>query len=205
MVIIDPKSAAAFEVTAGQSVRVVDLDGGQVADLVAFAADSPSCERLSQNCTRVNNWRMRPQVGDHLFSNRNRVMFTVVSDSLGIHDLLFPPCSRFVYDVLLAGAAQDGCVELLARALAPHGIERDCVTDPLNVFMNARMTLDGGIEIEKTPSRQGDVLELRAEMDLVIGVSACPDDRSDCNNGTCTRIGVEVKVRTDEAEEVDAV
>jgi uncharacterized protein len=197
MVVIDPKTAAAFEVAAGQSIRIVDLDGGQVADLVAFAAESPHSERLSQNCTRVNNWRMRPQMGDHLFSNRNRVMLTVVGDSLGIHDLLFPPCSRFVYDVLLDGPPQDGCVELLSRALAPHGIERDCVTDPLNVFMNAHVTPNGEIEIVKTPSRQGDVLELRAEMDLVMGVSACPDDRSDCNNGKCTRIGVEVDPRRD--------
>ena len=205
MVVIEPKTATAFEVAAGQTIRVVDLDGGQVADLVAFAADSPRSERLSQSCTRVNNWRMRPQVGDQLFSNRNRVMLTVVGDSLGIHDLLFPPCSRFVYDVLLAGTPQDGCVEMLARALAPHGIERDSVTDPLNVFMNARITPDGGIEIEKTPSRQGDVLELRAEIDLVIGVSACPDDRTDCNNGRCTRIGVELDARRDKREEIEAV
>ncbi len=204
--VIEPKTATAFEVAAGQSIRVVDLDGGQVADLVAFAADSPRSERLSQNCTRVNNWRMRPQVGDRLFSNRNRVMLAVVGDSLGIHDMLFPPCSRFVYDVLLPGAPQDGCVEMLTRALAPYGIERDSVTDPLNVFMKARVTAHGDIEIEKTPSRQGDVLELHAEMDLVIGVSACPDDRSDCNNGTCTRIGVEVDSRRDkEDEEVEAV
>jgi uncharacterized protein YcgI (DUF1989 family) len=191
MLVIGPKAAAAVELAVGQTVRVVDVDGGQVADMVAFAAGDPD-ERLSQNCTRVNNWSMRLRPSDRLFSNRNRPILTIISDSVGTHDLLFPPCSRFVYDVLFDGPAQDGCLELLSRALERYGIGPDRVTDPLNVFMSAHSTETGEILIQPSPSRAGDALELRAETDLVVAVSACPDDRSDCNNGRCTRIGIDI-------------
>jgi uncharacterized protein YcgI (DUF1989 family) len=191
VLVIGPKAATAVELAAGQTIRVVDVDGGQVADLVAFTAADPG-ERLSQNCTRVNNWSMRLHPGDRLYSNRNRPLLSIVDDSLGTHDLLFPPCSRFVYETLFDGPAQDGCQELLTRALEPYGIGGDGVTDPLNVFMYARTTDTGAIEIEPAPSRPGDALELRAEIDLVVAISACPDDRSSCNNGRCTRIGIEI-------------
>lgn len=188
--IIEPKSALAFEVRRGDLLRVVDLDGGQCADLVAFAAESRT-ERLSQNCTRVNNWKVGVSVGDKLYSNRNRVMFEIVGDSLGRHDLLFPTCSRFVYESLFEGEPQDGCLELLQSALEPWDLCADLVGDPLNVFMDVSAR-DGRLEINPARSRPGDVLELRAELSCIVAVSACPDDRSACNNHTCTRIGVDV-------------
>ena len=191
MQIIEPKSALALSVARGRRIRVVDLDGGQCADIVAFVRDDPQ-EHLSQNWTRVNNWKLGIKIGDQLFTGRNRPLLTVVDDSLGVNDLLFPPCSRHVYEQLFEGGGQDGCAELLADALGPFGVPARLVTDPLNAFMNTRIGDAGEISIEPNVSRPGELLELRAESDCIIGVSACPDDRSDCNNRNCTRIGVEI-------------
>jgi uncharacterized protein YcgI (DUF1989 family) len=81
--------------------------------------------------------------------------------------------------------------ELLGEALAEFGVAPTFVTDRLNVFMNVRVE-EGVISIAPSISRPGETLELRAEHDCIVGVSACPDDRSDCNNHNCTRIGIEV-------------
>jgi hypothetical protein len=189
---IEAKTAVAVEVPRGAILRVIDIDGGQVADLVAFASSDPM-EHFSQNCTRVNNWKMSVSVGDHLYSNRNAVMFTVVADAVGVHDMLFPSCSQYVYSTLFDGPAQDGCHELLTSALVPYGISGDLVTDPFNVFMNTAIDSLGRPMIGPAQSKPGDALELRAERACIIAVSACPDDRSDCNNGHCTAIGVQVK------------
>lgn len=189
---IEAKTAVAVEVPRGAVLRIIDIDGGQVADFVAFARSDPM-EHFSQNCTRVNNWKMSVSVGDRLYSNRNEVMFTVVADAVGVHDMLFPSCSRYVYTTLFDGPAQDGCHELLTAALAPYGITGDLVTHPLNVFMNTGIDSLGRPTIGPAPSKAGDALELRAERACIIAVSACPDDQSDCNNGHCTAIGVEVQ------------
>jgi uncharacterized protein len=189
---IEAKTAVAVEVPRGAILRIIDIEGGQVADLVAFASSS-RMEHFSQNCTRVNNWKMSVSVGDSLYSNRNAVMFTVVADAVGVHDTLFPSCSRYVYNTLFDGPPQDGCHELLTAALAPYEISGDLITDPLNVFMNTAIDTLGRPMIGPAQSEAGDAFELKAEMNCIVAVSACPDDRSDCNRGRCTAIGVEVQ------------
>lgn len=191
---IEAKTAIAVEVPRGAILRIIDIEGGQVADLVAFATSSRA-EHFSQNCTRVNNWKMSVSVGDRLYSNRNAVMFTVMADAVGVHDMLFPSCSRYVYSTLFDGPTQDGCHELLTAALAPYEISGDLITEPFNVFMSTAIDSLGRPMIGPAQSKAGDALELRAEMDCVVAVSACPDDRSDCNMGRCTDIGVEVRPR----------
>lgn len=193
---VEAKTAVAVEVPHGAVLRIIDLEGGQVADLVAFAA-ADRTEHFSQNCTRINNWKMSVSVGDPLYSNRNAVMFTVVADAVGVHDMLFPSCSQYVYGTLLDGPVQDGCHELLTRALAPYGISDDLVTDPLNVFMNTAIDSLGRPMIGRAESKAGDALALRAETACIVAVSACPDDRTDCNNGRCTAIGVQVEPTAD--------
>jgi uncharacterized protein len=90
--VIAPMSARAFEVASGQVLRVIDVDGLQVADLVAFNAADPA-EHFSQGFTRANNDKADVAIGDRLFSNLNTPMLTVVADTVGVHDMLFPPCS----------------------------------------------------------------------------------------------------------------
>lgn len=191
MHIIPPKSAIALTVSAGETLRIVAVDGGQCSDVVAFAAEDPQ-ERLSQHWTRVNNWKLRVTAGDRLYTNRSRPLLTVVTDTLGVNDFLFPPCNRDVYERMFEGEAQDGCSELLAGVLGPYAITPEMITDPLNVFMNTHIAEDGSISIEPNAARPGELLELRAERDCIVGVTACPDDRSSCNNGHCTRVGVDV-------------
>jgi uncharacterized protein YcgI (DUF1989 family) len=188
---VPPKSAHALRLGRGEVIRVIDLDGLQVADLVAYDATNPS-EHLSQGFTRANNDKSSIVVGDQLFSNLNRPFFTVMEDTVGVHDLLFPPCSRFLFENVFGIDGKTGCREHLAQALEPFGIGFEAVTDPFNVFMNAGIDDEARMVIFKPHSRPGDHVDLRAGRDLIVAVSACAADVNDCNGGTCTRIGLSI-------------
>jgi uncharacterized protein YcgI (DUF1989 family) len=190
--VIPPASAHALRLARGDVLRVTDVDGSQVADLVAFNADDPD-EHFSQGFTRANNDNAGVLVGDRLYSNVNTVMLTVVADTVGMHDMLFPPCSTFLYRHVFGVEGKTGCREHLTIALEPYEIGFARVTDPFNVFMNTAIDEVGRMAIYPPRSSAGDYLELRAEMDLIVAVSACAADVNACNGDACTRIAVSVR------------
>ncbi|HWM09507.1 MAG TPA: urea carboxylase-associated family protein [Solirubrobacteraceae bacterium] len=190
--VIAPKSAHALRLARGDVLRVTDVDGSQVADLVAFNADAPD-EHFSQGYTRANNDKAGVVLGDHLYSNVNTPMLTVVADTVGVHDMLFPPCSAFLYRHVFGVEGKTGCREHLTAALEPFGIGFERVTDPFNVFMNTEIDEAGTMVIHTPRSSAGDHLELRAEIDLIVAVSACAADVNACNGDECTRIAVSVR------------
>jgi uncharacterized protein YcgI (DUF1989 family) len=188
---IPPKSARALRLRRGQMLRVVDVEGSQVADLVAFNAADPT-EHFSQAFTRMNNDKAGVAVGDHLQSERNRPMLEVVGDTVGVHDMLYAPCNAFFYAHRFGIEGKTGCREHLTAALEQFDIGYDRVTDPFNVFMHTTIDEAGNMVILSPTSRPGDHLDLRAEMDLIVAVSACAADVTDCNSGRCTGIDLVV-------------
>jgi uncharacterized protein len=188
---IPPKSAHALLVRAGEILKVSDVRGSQVADFVCLSSEE-SAEYFSQARTRVNNWTTRLTVGHVLFSNRNQPMFRIAEDTVGVHDILFSPCSAYVYEHIYGVGPRDGCYENLARALQGFGISIDQVPDPFNIFMNTGIDEDYSLVIRRALSAPGDYVNLRAEMDCVVAVSACAADLDECNGGECTPIALEV-------------
>jgi len=188
---IAPKSGHALRLARGQLLRVIDIEGLQVADLVAYEATDPR-EYFSQGYTRANNDKATVEVGDQLYSNLNRPLLTVVEDTVGVHDITFPPCSRFLYEHVFGIKGKTGCREHLAAVLEPFGIGFELITDPFNVFMNAGIDSNGRLVISEPRSGPGDYVDLRAESDLIVAVSACAADVNDCNGGLCTSIGIAV-------------
>ena len=187
---IERQSAIGLEVARGSLLRIVDPDGGQVADLWAIARGDAG-EWLSNGRTFDYNGTVLLTTGHVLYSNRSRAMLEIVADDVGRHDFLYAPCSREMFRRQY-GVEEDhpNCLDHLARALAPHGVERDRIGVPLNVFMNVEIGVDGDLEIRAPRSRPGDALTLRAELDLVVGVAAC--SASLCNGGSCSAIDVEL-------------
>ncbi len=190
---VEPKSARALLVPRGAALRVIDVEGSQVADLVAFDAANPA-ERFSQGFTRLNNDKAGVVAGDRLFSNLNNVLMTVRADTVGVHDMLFPPCSTFLYEHVFGVYGKTGCREHLTEALAEYGIGFELVTDPFNVFMNTAIDEQGRMAIYAPRSRAGDYFEVRAERDLIVAVSACAAEVNACNGAACTSIGLRVWV-----------
>ena len=189
--VIAPKSGKAFIVKVGQTFRVEDLDGEQVADFVCFSEQDHE-EHYSQSKTRVRNWTVKITTGAEIISNRNNVMFTIIEDTVGVHDITFCECHSWVYENMFDAGARNGCQENLAAALADYGITLDRIPDPFNIFMHTGITENHELFVAAPTSRAGDHLTLRAEMDCLVGLTACADDVTECNAGTCTRIGVQI-------------
>lgn len=190
-ILVAPASGRAVRLATGDVLRVIDVEGSQVADLVAFDAVDPA-EHLSQGFTRLMLDRVDLRPGDALVSNLATPMLRLVADSVGVHDLLFPPCNTAMYESVFGVVGKTGCREHLAAALDEYGIGFAQVTDPFNVFMHTQIGPDQRMTILPPVSRAGDVVELRAERDLIVAVSACAGDVNACNGDRLTAIGLEV-------------
>lgn len=181
---IAPASALAFTIGGGQSLRIVDVLGQQVGDFVAFNARNLK-ERFSSGRTRSENGKIRISVGDKLFSNDCQVLFSITRDTCGVHDLLYPPCNRWVFENRYKIPPHDGCLENLGKALSSWGIDRLDIPDPFNIFEHSIVHVDGKLSILEPISKAGTFIELRAEMDCLVGISACAVDVGRTNAGKC--------------------
>lgn len=170
---IPSRSAVAIELAKGQRLTVIDPEGCQVADLLAYSREDIR-EVLSNGRTLDYEETIRLTTGNRLWSNRSNVMLTLEADTVGCHDFLLTPCSidTFVH-FYPDKPVHRGCFGNLAEALAPYGVTEDAIPVAFNVFMNVPVAPDGKISVEPPLSKAGDSLTLRAEMDLVIGLTAC--------------------------------
>lgn len=191
MSIISPKSGASFSVEAGQKIRITDPEGSQVADFVCFNAEDHN-EFLSQGNTRLNNGTLRISTGHTLFSNFHRVMFEITEDTVGVHDIFYPPCNTYLYEKVFEVGPRNGCFENLGMAIEEHGIHRGQVPHPFNIFMHTDLTEDYQPYIKAPLSKPGDYITLEAKMDCLVAISSCAEDISACNNGHCTSIQVDL-------------
>lgn len=181
------RSGTAFVLARGATLTIVDPQGEQVADLVAFAADDPR-EALSNGRTFDYEETIALTTGNRLWSNRSRPLLTIVRDDVGTHDFLLTPCSRDTWRLCYGGAHDDvpGCFGNLAAALAPFGIEPDAIPTAFNVFMHVAVDASGRLAVRPPRSRPGDAFAVRAEERLVVGLTACSAAQS--NNGRCKPI-----------------
>jgi uncharacterized protein YcgI (DUF1989 family) len=170
---IAPRSAAGFELRAGQLLTVIDAEGVQVADLLAYSRDDPR-EVISNGRTFDYEETIRLTTGHRLWSNRSNVMLTIEADTVGCHDFLLTPCSEATFRHFYPDQpVHRGCFGNLAAALAPWGIEPDSIPVAFNVFMNVPVDVEGKVSVLPPVSRAGDSLTLRAERDLIVGLTAC--------------------------------
>jgi uncharacterized protein YcgI (DUF1989 family) len=176
--VIPARYGKAIRLARGQSIRIINTHGSQVLDLWAFNADDAS-EYLSMEHTRSKNSKITLGIGDSYVSDRRRAMLTVVEDtSPGIHDTLLCACNRQVYEELGCRDYHRNCSDNLHEALAEIGRKFPFTPGPLNVFMNIPVNADRSISRLPPATRPGDYLKLRAEIDLVVVISACPQDIS---------------------------
>ena len=171
---IPPRSGTAFVVEAGQAFTVIDPQGTQVSDMVAYSRDDVR-EVMSNGRTFDYEETIHLTTGNRLWSNRSNVMLEIEEDSLGQHDYLLTPCSEDTFRHFYPDKpVHRGCMGNLEAALAPYGIERDAIPTAFNVFMN--VPVDGGtgsLSVDPPTSKPGEAVRFRAHIDLVIGLTAC--------------------------------
>jgi uncharacterized protein len=188
---LDPQTGAAFELKAGEYLRIIDPHGEQVSDLIAFAKDNPK-QWLSSGRTIDYANTIYLTTGHTLYSNDSVPMLTIVEDRVGRHDFLLTPCSADTFRILYSHERfHPSCFGNLAQHLAQFGIQPHQIPTTFNIFMNVEVAPNGELTIGPPKSRAGDFIELRAEMDLVIGVTACSAEKS--NNHTFKPIDIEIR------------
>ena len=178
-----------WAVQAGQEVRIVAVEGPQAADVVAWSAADPR-ESMSTWLTRhmSGNFGRASRVYSKLPAGR--VMFTVLTERPGLLWLSPGRCNWLKY-AQLGQPDHANCQDILAEAIGPYGLSAFDVPEVLNVFMNPELRTDGGYRFLPSPVAAGDYFALRAEMDVVMAVSACPDD-SPYNGGRPKSLEIEV-------------
>jgi len=169
------KGKAAF-VARGQTIKVINTHGEQVVDTWAFNR-ADLTEFMSMEHSRAGMQRMIPKVGDALLTNHRRPILTVLEDtSGGIHDTLMAACDIYRYQGFGVTHYHDNCTDNLAQGMRDLGLTPPETPSPLNLFMNIPWTTEGTLSFDPPVSTPGSYIALRAEMDLVIAFSACPQD-----------------------------
>ncbi len=187
---IPPQSGAAFRLRAGEILRIHDPLGEQVADLFAFRDGDHACS-LSSGRSIDYASKIYLSSGDTLYANDSRPMFVILEDRVGRHDFLLTPCSQEMFEILYKHQGHHpSCFENLHTALAEFGIRPEQIGTTFNVFMNVEVAPDGAVAVKPPKSRPGDFIELRAEMDLVCGLTSCSAENS--NNGSFKPIDYEI-------------
>lgn len=177
--VIAPRSGVAFRLARGQRLSVIDPEGEQVADLLAYNSDDVG-EVLSSGRSLDYASCLYLTTGHALYSNRSNVMLRIVADSVGRHDFLLTPCSAEMFRILYGDTEPHrGCFGNLAAALAPYGVVPDAIPTAFNIFMNVPIDARSGqLRVDPPLSRPGDSIVFEAEMDLVIGLTACSAGQS---------------------------
>ena len=183
---IPAREGRSLTVKAGQELRLVAIEGPQAADMIAWNA-SDIRESMSSWLTQnvAHSFSLASEIYTKLPAAR--VMFRVIDPRPGLLWISPGRCSRMKY----GDPSHPSCQDTLAGLIEPFGLSAFDVPEVLNVFMDVRFNPDGSYEFLRSPIEPGDYLALVAEMDAVVGVSACPaEDRFNVGGPKPIRIEV---------------
>lgn len=189
--IIPPRNGKSLVLSKGQQLKVIDIEGEQVADLMCFAlADKKeylSSGRTIDYAETIFLTKCHP-----LYSNRSNIMLRIIEDTVGRHDFLLTPCSAEMFRIIYGhNDPHHGCFGNLCTSLSAYGIKPDQIHTTFNIFMNVDINSDSGkITVLPPKSKAGDYIIFEAEMDLIVGLTACSAGQS--NNFSFKPIGFQV-------------
>ncbi|HLK96484.1 MAG TPA: urea carboxylase-associated family protein [Hymenobacter sp.] len=192
LTVIPPRSGVSFILQKGQRLKVVDLEGEQVADFLCYNLHDKA-EYLSSGRTIDYAETIFLTTGHPLYSNRSNIMLDVVEDTVGRHDFLLTPCSADTFRIIYGHTnPHRGCFGNLCAALEEHGIGPDNIPTTFNLFMHVTVDSETGkVAVLPPKSRAGDYVVLEAQMDLVVGLTACSAEMS--NNYAFKPIGYQIE------------
>ena len=167
----------AVHLTRGAHLKCINTHGTQVIDMWAFdSADEE--DRMSMHHTHSCVQRLVPLVGESFYTYSRRPILTIVEDhSPGLHDSTYPACDKYRYQRDGVRDYHRSCGDNLVEALAELGVAAPRFTpQPFNLWMNCPVREDGTIDFLPPLTKAGDYMILRAEMDCIVAMSACPYD-----------------------------
>jgi uncharacterized protein YcgI (DUF1989 family) len=180
-VVVPAKEGRGVLVAKGQLVDVIDIEGQQVGDLVAWLRDKPD-EYMSPAHTVSCNASIRLGAGAQVFTNHRNPIFTILRDDVGKHDIIVPCCDPERYARDYGDHHHRSCLANLEQARDLLGVKYDLHGENAwNVFMHNRVTPEGKVVTDPADHPAGSTITLRAEADAVVLLSACPQDLTPCD------------------------
>ena len=171
----------------GDRLRLIDLEGRQAVDFLCYNAADTAERYNAANTLKLNN-NIYLGEGCVLWSVRARKMMTIVEDSCGYHDTLYGCCSIEVDEVRFGKTNPRGCQSNFEAELAKYGMGAKDMAANINFFMYVPVAADGALAIAEGLSKAGDFVELRAEMDLLVVISNCPERDNQAAGGEPTPV-----------------
>ena len=188
--IVNAQTGKSFRMSKDDSIRIIDIEGKQVADFWAIRGHHPD-EFLSPGVTIDCNESLYITQGAYLYTNLYHPMFLIEADDVGRHDLLHPCCRPEMYDYFYKnGKDHPNCLENILSALRTSQTIDFSIIQPFNIFMQTKIYTDGRISVEEPLSKPGDSICLRAMMNTIVALAACSVSESQCNGGRCTPLKV---------------
>lgn len=180
---IPARHAKAAFVKRRQHIKVINTHGTQVVDCWALNADNMT-EFMSMEHCRVSLESVIPRKGNTMVTNRRRPILKIIDDSAsGTHDTLLAACDRYRYELLGCNEYHRNCTDNFWEAMVEVRCKPVELPSPFNLWQNTPVEPDGKIKPNPPVTKKGDYIVLRAEMDLVVCLSACPQDiTSICGN-----------------------
>lgn len=179
---ISKQSGKAFYLKKNQILTVVDPEGMQVSDMVLFNS-SDFNEKISSGKSLDFEETILLTTGNFLWSNRSRRMMKILEDTNGRNDFLLAPCSKETFEIMYEFSGyHPSCLDNLSQNLAPMGIKQDDIPTAFNIFMNVQFDEKGKISVLPPTSKAGDYIKFKAEMDLLVCLTACSAE--DSNGGS---------------------
>jgi hypothetical protein len=173
---IPARKGRATRLNKGQAIKIINTHGQQVVDTWCFSAEDLT-EFLSNEHLRPTLTRIFPRQGDDLVTNRRRPILTFEEDtSPGIHDTLMAACDNYRYGLLGCTEYHDNCTDNLYAGMRQIGLTPPECPSPINLWMNIPVDEQGNTTWGEPLSRPGDYVILRARMDCIVAMSACPQD-----------------------------
>jgi uncharacterized protein len=191
--IVEAGDPFVLEIAKGRSVRIVDLEGNQAVDTIFYNAHDYADRYSAQDTIREQS-NIYLTTGSRLLSTNGNVLLTVTADTCGRHDTLGGACaaeSNMVrYD--LTKRHMHACRNSFLMGLQAwnHGMDKRDITSNINFFMNVPVTPDGHLTFADGVSDAGKYVELRAEMDVLMVMSNCPQLNNPCNGYNPTPIQI---------------
>jgi len=187
---IKPQTGKAFTLQKGQYLKVIDVQGQQVSDMVAFNKHNKK-EKISAGKTFDFEETILLTTGNFLWSNTSNKMLKISEDTNGRNDFLLAPCSQETFEIMYAHQGHHpSCLGNLAKNLKFYGIEQEDIPSAFNIFMNVQIRADGKISVQPPTSCAGDYIIIEALMDVIIGLTACSAE--DSNAGSFKPIHYEI-------------
>ncbi len=191
---IDASSAQGFHLEAGSTLRVINSMGSQVVGTWAFARSSMN-EFMSMEHSRIHSSSSKPKIGTVFYTNAHEPILELTADrSPGVHDWYLAACNQQRYELLGHAEEHANCADNLHSALADLGHSLSFVPCPLNLFENVSLLFGGSMEIKQPVAMPGDYVWLKALIDCLVVLSACPQDILPTNGPDLTPRSIEVEI-----------